>query len=99
VREAHLGSPACAQRRIWSPVEARAALEGLVEASADWASLDEYLAAYVTEPALRATVYASSFAATLEMVPERVLEVHQHAAFAPLYLRRVNSRPVVRLVR
>jgi segregation and condensation protein A len=76
------------QRRVWSLVEARAALERLVGASADWASLDEYLAAYVTEPALRATVYASSFAATLEMVREGVLEVHQHAAFAPLYLRK-----------
>ena len=77
-----------ALRRVWSLVEARAALERLVGASADWASLDEYLAAYVTEPALRATVYASSFAATLEMVREGVLEVHQHAAFAPLYLRK-----------
>ncbi len=37
---------------------------------------------------MRATVMASSFAATLEMVREGALELHQHAAFAPLYLRK-----------
>ena len=30
---------------------------------------------------------ASSFAATLELVREGQLEVHQHAAFAPLFVR------------
>ena len=33
---------------------------------------------------MRATVLASSFAATLEMVREGEVEVQQHAAFAPL---------------
>ena len=82
---AHVHVP---QRRVWSLAEARAALEGLVGASADWSRLDEYLVAYVTEPGLRATVYASSFAATLEMVREGTVEVHQQAAFAPIYLRK-----------
>ena len=60
----------------------------LIGMGGDWSCLDEYLVAYVTEPALRATVYASTFAATLEMVREGVLELHQHAAFAPIYLRK-----------
>ncbi len=40
------------------------------------------------EPALRATVFASSFASALEMVREGVAEMHQHEAFAPIYMRR-----------
>jgi segregation and condensation protein A len=87
---AHVHVP---QRKVWSLAEARAALERLVGTSADWSRLDEYLVAYVTEPGLRATVYASSFAATLEMVREGTVEVHQQAAFAPIYLRkRVGER-------
>jgi len=82
---AHVHVP---QRKVWSLAEARAALERLVGTSADWSRLDEYLVAYVTEPGLRATVYASSFAATLEMVREGTVEVHQQAAFAPIYLRK-----------
>ena len=35
-----------------------------------------------------ATVFASSFAATLEMVREGRVEVHQQAAFAPIYMRK-----------
>jgi segregation and condensation protein A len=50
--------------------------------------LDQYLIAYVVEPSQRATAIASSFAATLELVREGLVEVHQHAAFAPLYLRK-----------
>ena len=81
------------QRRVWSLAEARAAIERLVGASHDWSRLDEYLVAYVTEPGLRATVYASSFAATLEMVREGAVELHQHAAFAPIYLRKRIEQP------
>ncbi len=81
------------QRRVWSLAEARAALERLVGSSDDWSRLDEYLVAYLTEPALRATVYASTFAATLEMVREGSVEMHQHAAFAPIYLRKRTGRP------
>ena len=41
---------------------------------------------------MRATVLASSFASTLEMVREGALEMHQHAAFAPLYVRKRSRR-------
>ena len=36
----------------------------------DWSCLDEYLLAYVADPSQRATVFASSFAAALELVRE-----------------------------
>ena len=37
---------------------------------------------------MRATVLASSLAATLELVREGHLEFHQQTAFAPIYLRK-----------
>jgi segregation and condensation protein A len=83
-----LGHVRVPQRTVWSLAEARTVLERLIGISGDWARLDEFLVAYVVEPALRPTVLASSFAATLEMVREGSLEVHQQSAFAPIYLRR-----------
>ena len=76
------------KRTVWSLAEAREALERLIGRSPDWARLDEFLIAYVVEPSLAATVFASSFASTLEMVREGVMEVHQHAPFAPIYVRK-----------
>ena len=43
---------------------------------------------YLVEPSMRATVFASSLASTLELVREGLIEVHQKSAFAPIYLRR-----------
>jgi len=76
------------QRQVWSLAEARAALERLIGVATSWSRLDEFLIAYVVEPSLRATVLASSFAATLELVREGRVEMHQPAAFAPIYLRQ-----------
>jgi segregation and condensation protein A len=50
--------------------------------------LDEYLISFVVEPSHAPTVFASSFASTLELVREGLMEVHQQAAFAPLYVRK-----------
>ena len=77
-----------AKRTVWSLAEARAALERMVGATADWSRLDQYLISYLVEPGLRVTALASSLAATLEMVREGIIEVHQQGAFAPIYLRK-----------
>jgi len=78
-----------ARRTVWSLADARAILERLVGAgSGDWSRLDEFLVAYTLEPAMRGTALASSLAAILEMVREGAMEVHQSAAFAPIYLRK-----------
>ena len=77
-----------AQRTVWSLAQAREALERLIGQSHDWARLDEYLLAYVVEPSLARTVFASSFASTLELVREGLMEVQQHTAFAPIYVRK-----------
>lgn len=77
-----------AKRTVWSLAEARASLERLAGISDDWSQLDEYLIAYVVDPSQRATVFASSFAAALELVREGVVDLHQKQAFAPIYLRK-----------
>ena len=77
-----------APRTVWSLAEAREALERLLGMSQDWSRLDQYLINYVVEPSMRATVMASSFAAVLEMVREGAVEMHQHQAFAPIFLRK-----------
>ena len=76
------------KRSVWSLAEARDALERLIGSSADWSCLDEYLVHYVVEPSMRATVLASSLAATLELVREGRVEINQQSAFAPIYLRK-----------
>ena len=80
-----------AKRTVWSLAEARATLDrlvGMTEVSDDWGCLDDYLLDYVAEPTQKATVFASSFAAVLELVREGKLELNQKQAFAPLYFRK-----------
>jgi segregation and condensation protein A len=77
-----------ARRTVWSLAEAREALERLIGQAADWSRLDQFLVAYVVDSEHAATVFASSFAATLELVRAGAAELHQHAAFAPLYVRK-----------
>jgi segregation and condensation protein A len=77
-----------ARRTVWSLSEARASLERLIGVADDWSRLDSYLLEYVVDPSQKATVFASSFAAALELVREGQLELHQSEAFAPLYFRR-----------
>ncbi|CCE06017.1 conserved hypothetical protein [Bradyrhizobium sp. STM 3843] len=85
-----------AKRTVWSLAEARASLErlvGMTEVTEDWGCLDDYLLSYVVEPAQRATIFASSFAAALELVREGQLELNQKQAFAPLYFRKRPPQP------
>jgi segregation and condensation protein A len=84
-----------AKRTVWSLSEARASLERLVGLADEWSRLDEYLIAYVVEPSQRATVFASSFAAALELVREGEVELHQAQAFAPLYFRKRPPSPAM----
>ena len=83
-----LGHVRFQQRTVWSLTEAREALERLVGQAGDWTRLDEFLISYLVPPSMRATVFASSLAATLELVREGQIEVHQQSAFAPIYLRK-----------
>src|SRR5215213_761966 len=88
-----LASVHLARRTVWSLSEARASLERLVGMAEDWSRLDEYLLNYVVDPSQKATVFASSFAAALELVREGQLELHQNEAFSPLYFRKRPPQP------
>lgn len=75
-------------RTVWSLAEARTALMQLIGQAEDWSRLDQYLITYLVEPSMVATVTASSFAVTLELVREGAMELQQHTAFAPIYVRK-----------
>ena len=76
------------RRSVWALQEAREILERLIGQATDWSRLDQFLLEYLVEPSMRSTVIASSLAATLELVREGAMEVHQQSAFAPIYLRK-----------
>ncbi len=80
------------KRSVWSLAEARAAIDRLIGISADWSRLDDFLLTYVVEPSQVATVFASSFAATLELVREGHAEINQKEPFAPLYIRKRDAQ-------
>jgi segregation and condensation protein A len=91
-RQRHaLSSVTLPKRTVWSLAEAREALFRLVGVAGEWTCIDEFLLQYVVEPTMRATVFASSFSASLEMVREGKIEVQQEAAFAPIWLRRRDT--------
>ncbi|MEZ5843755.1 MAG: ScpA family protein [Hyphomicrobiaceae bacterium] len=77
-------------RTVWSIKDARRRLERLVGDSAvgAWVQLDLCLESYLPAPEARPTVLASSFGATLEMAREGLVELHQEAPFAPIYVRK-----------
>ena len=80
-----------AKRAVWSLTEARELLRKLVGDMSDWTALDSYIAAYAPTPQLRRTAIASAFAASLELVRERVVEIRQDAPFSTLYMRDVPA--------
>ena len=87
-QQSALGQVRFKQRTVWTLQEAREALQRLIGQSSDWSRLDEYLITYTVPPEQQATVFASSLAATLELIREGHIEVHQQQAFAPIYLRK-----------
>ncbi len=81
------------RREIWSLNDAREVLGRIVGRIADWTPLQVFLSPYLT-PELRASITASGFGASLELVREGKILVRQTEAFAPLYLRdRVAAAP------
>lgn len=75
------------KRAVWALAEAREALARLVGVAGAWTALDDYLTQYMAEPAMRASVRASSLAASLEMVREGKLLIRQGAPFSPIFVR------------
>ena len=81
------------KRQVWALADARDLLERLIGTIADWAPIDDFLIRYMTGPESRATVRASAFSASLELVREGRMELMQSGPFAPLYVRKGQGRP------
>jgi segregation and condensation protein A len=75
-------------RTVMSLQEARDILQRLIGESFDWVPIDSYLTQYLGTPQERATVRASTFSASLELVRLGQVEVRQTEAFGPLFVRR-----------
>ena len=75
------------RRQVWSLAEAREVLTRMVGSIADWTPVDVFLSPWILTPEMRATVVASSFSASLELVREGRVELRQTAPFASLYMR------------
>ena len=82
-----------ARREVWSLSDARDIITRLIGKLDDWTPLDVFLVDYMADADERAGVIASSFAASLELVREGVLEIRQSDPFAPLYMRHVETNP------
>ncbi|MFD1694425.1 segregation and condensation protein A [Roseibium aestuarii] len=78
------------RRNVWSLAEAREILSRLIGRIAEWAPINSFLQDYLYDDEDRATVIASTFSASLEMVREGQIELRQAEPFAPVYIR---SRP------
>ncbi len=78
------------RRNVWSLQEARDLLMRLVGRIGEWAPINSYLKDYLYDDEDWATIVASTFSASLEMVREGQVEIRQSEPFAPVYIR---SRP------
>jgi len=79
------------RRNVWSLKDARETLQRLIGDTGDWVALDHYLVQYLATPQERATVLASTFSASLELVREGYVEIRQSLAFGPLLVRRKDK--------
>jgi len=77
------------KRTVWSLQEARELLTRLVGRVSEWAPLNAYLRDYLYDNKDWATIVASTFSASLEMVREGQVEIRQGEAFSPVYIRSV----------
>ena len=73
-------------REVFTLEAAIARIEALVGSAIEWRTIDTFLPERA-EGAFRRSALASSFLAALELARQGKVELRQHAAFAPLYLR------------
>ncbi|PVB63802.1 ScpA family protein [Labrenzia sp. 011] len=81
------------RRTVWSLQEARELLTRLVGRVSEWAPLNSYLRDYLYDDKDWATIVASTFTASLEMVREGQVEIRQGEPFSPVYIRSIAKEP------
>jgi segregation and condensation protein A len=75
------------KRQVWSLKDAREMLMRMLGDLSDWAALDRFLIDYIVPPSQRTTALASSFAVSLELAREGIVEIKQLEPFAPIFMR------------
>ncbi len=90
-----VSSVTIAKRQVWSLQEAREILIKLVGQLKDWTPLDTFLVQYIPNPQMRSSIVASSFAASLELAREGMVELRQEKAFATLFVKNTALTDVL----
>ncbi len=81
------------KRHVWSLKDAREILLRMIGTLPEWTALDRYLVEYLSTPRERATALASSFAVSLELAREGIVELRQQEPFSPIFLRGTGGMP------
>ena len=58
----------------------------------EWVPLDTIIKNKVTDSFIKKSYIASHFSASLELAKEGIVKIRQHAPFAPIYIKKKNSR-------
>lgn len=75
------------KREVWSIKKARQRLQKLLGMPIGWAPINDLIAGFLEDDALKKTTVASTFGASLELAREGVVELRQTGAFGPLYIK------------
>lgn len=77
------------REKLFTMEQALERMRGLIGYAGDWIDLTTYMPeGWDTDPEMRRSATASTFAASLELVKEGHLEIRQTETFAPIELRR-----------
>lgn len=92
-QKAAAGQMTVGHRVVWSLVEAKEAIEGILGEIVDWSPIEPYIERFISRidappPKARKTVKASTLSAMLEMVREGILDLRQDEDFGPITVRR-----------
>ena len=77
---------------LYSMDQAVQRLRSILGKIPDWVTLEAYLPPDLGDPLVRRSAKAATFAATLELVREGILDVQQSGVFAPIMIRRAPAQ-------
>jgi len=77
---------------LYSMDQAVQRLRAILGSIPEWSTLEQYLPPDLGDPLVRRSAMAATFAATLELVREGLLDVQQSGVFAPIMIRKAPMR-------
>ena len=77
------------REKVFTMEQALERMRGLIGIAGDWADLTSYLPeGWETDPVMRRSATAATFAASLELAKAGAVELRQGEMFAPIQIRR-----------